>query len=371
VIGPDRGRFQAMSVCLVRLWIHITLLAGSSVRIQANIIRSESRFHGQVQLEDNKVDEHDNTGAEVNCLSHVCPAGYTLKPDAEEISGSDHGTCCDPAHPAHHVNCLSHVCPAGYTLKPDAEEISGSDHGTCCDPAHPAHHVNCLSHVCPAGYTLKPDAEEISGSDHGTCCDPAHPAHHEPSTQDSTQRKGTSDPFRCGETGVYRGMATCAMDFATVSCTAFNQPDCRKAGGCPSTHSICVYSGTESSTNPELAKDPEFACCSRGTLPSPSPPDTEPSFLQTSSFSELGGKKCGSQLMSYVGDYSLEECKRKCASEVRQQAPYMCDAIRFRHQFVDEQGVAVGKCRLQYGFNEGTCEEVNNLQTFRKELGES
>jgi len=91
------------------------------------------------------------------------------------------------------------------------------------------------------------------------------------------------------------------------------------------------------------------------------------SFLEAGSFSEFTGKKCGSQLMSYVGDYSVADCKRKCTSEVRHEAPYLCDAIRFRHQFVNDEGVAIGKCRLQYGFDEDSCEDAKNFVTFRKD----
>lgn len=296
--------------CLVSTWLHITLLLGSFIRTQqAQLLRSEVNADALAQT------DTDNDGADVaeSATEEGSSRLQSQKPAHDDYWWGDEPKNAPAQHQSASVSS-SYRSPAG------AAAAAAND-----------------------GQASSPD-----------------------------QRVGTRDPFRCGNTEHFQGMAHCSIDFATVECTLWGYEDCTKSGGCAAERPICLDSGTETSTNSEAApKTRMWACCSR---PSPSPSSllqneqlSTASFLEAGSFSEFTGKKCGSQLMSYVGDHSLTDCKRKCTSEVRHEAPYLCDAIRFRHQFVNDEGVAIGKCRLQYGFDEDSCEDAKNFVTFRKD----
>mmetsp|Transcript_100155 Transcript_100155/g.238825 ORF Transcript_100155/g.238825 Transcript_100155/m.238825 type:complete len:286 (+) Transcript_100155:146-1003(+) len=192
---------------------------------------------------------------------------------------------------------------------------------------------------------------------------------------------GTEDPLVCEDTEDGNRRVPC-FDFSTVKCKAFTPQRCN----CDAVLPICLTSSGRSSLASAI-RNVMYTCCARPghaldfgmnesvTLTTTAPPSNR--YLWQAN----PNSKCFGKGKSTIGDFTLQECKRRCEDDVlRPEDPRttngtslksagkefeVCDSIRFQpHTFNASAFEHTGTCSFIYETDVESCEPASGTLTF-------
>mmetsp|Transcript_51109 Transcript_51109/g.95738 ORF Transcript_51109/g.95738 Transcript_51109/m.95738 type:complete len:305 (+) Transcript_51109:110-1024(+) len=194
---------------------------------------------------------------------------------------------------------------------------------------------------------------------------------------------GTEDVLVCRDTEDDNNQVAC-FDFSTVRCKAFTPQNC----SCNAVLPICLSFSGKSSLAATM-REPRYTCCarpeysldfnaSRGLVATATSLPSKRFLWQANPNSKCFGKG-----KSTIGDFTLEECKKRCEEDVlRPEDPRakrngssmegprvneveVCDSIRFQPHTLNASKLEhTGTCSFVYETDVDSCETAVGTLTF-------